>query len=96
MSTYARIYLQIRGTRRRDKRLVCIRREETNGEQFMSALAKLPKQFRPPIITCPSCGDHMRLSTIVPEEYHRERMTFVCECGFDYRQSSAVAIELGL
>jgi hypothetical protein len=41
----------------------------------MSASAKLRNQFRPPIITCPSCGDHMRLSTIVPEKYHCERMT---------------------
>jgi RNase P subunit RPR2 len=62
----------------------------------MSALAKPPKQFGLPIITCPSCGDHMRLSAIVPEEYHRERITFECECGFDYRQSSAVVIERGL
>lgn len=35
----------------------------------------------------------MRLSAIVPEEYRGERMTFVCECGFDHRQSSTVAVE---
>jgi hypothetical protein len=35
----------------------------------------------------------MRLSTIIPEEDHRERMTFVCECGFDYRQSHTVTAE---
>jgi hypothetical protein len=35
----------------------------------------------------------MRLSTIMPEDHHRERMTFECECGFDYRQSSAVTTE---
>jgi hypothetical protein len=35
----------------------------------------------------------MRLSTIAPEEYQRERMTFVCDCGFDYRQSVAVTVE---
>jgi hypothetical protein len=45
------------------------------------------------IITCPVCGSGMRPRTVVPEEYHRQRMTFVCECGFDYCQSSAVAIE---
>jgi hypothetical protein len=33
----------------------------------------------------------MRPCTVVPEEYHRQRMTFVCE--IDYCQSSAVAIE---
>jgi hypothetical protein len=35
----------------------------------------------------------MRLFTVVPEEYRRQRMTFVCECGFDYCQSSAVGVE---
>jgi hypothetical protein len=38
----------------------------------------------------------MRLTVIMPEEDHRERMTFVCECGFDYRQSSEVAAERSL
>jgi C4-type Zn-finger protein len=46
-----------------------------------------------PIITCPACGKHMRLSTVMPEEDHLERMTFICECGFDYRQSTTVGIE---
>jgi C4-type Zn-finger protein len=46
-----------------------------------------------PIISCPMCGRRMRLSTIMPEDHHRERMTFECECGFDYRQSSAVTAE---
>jgi hypothetical protein len=40
----------------------------------------------------PLCSG-MRPCTVVPEEYHRQRMTFVCECGFDYCQSSAAAIE---
>lgn len=62
----------------------------------MSASARVPKQDVFLIVTCPECGNHMRLSTIVPEKYHRQRMTFVCECGFDYRQSSAVAVERGL
>jgi hypothetical protein len=62
----------------------------------MSASAQVPKQYVFPIITCPECGNHMRLSAIVPEEYHRGRMTFVCECGFDYRQSCAAAGERGL
>jgi hypothetical protein len=62
----------------------------------MSASAHVPEQFALPIITCPACGSHMRLSAIVPEEYQRERMTFVCECGFDYRQSSAVTVERNL
>src|SRR5450631_3751418 len=63
---------------------------------FLSALAHVPKQFALPIITCPVCGSHMRLSTIVPEEYQRERMTFVCECGFDYRHSRAATVEHSL
>jgi RNase P subunit RPR2 len=67
-----------------------------HGGSFMSASTHVPKQYVFPIITCPECGNHMRLSTIVPEEYRRERMTFMCECGFDYRQSSAVAVERGL
>lgn len=46
-----------------------------------------------PTITCPACGNHMRLSTIMPEDNHRECMTFVCDCGFDYRQSQAVTAE---
>src|SRR5476649_2181418 len=63
---------------------------------FMSASAHVPEQSVLPIITCPACGNHMRLSTIVPEEYQRERMTFVCECGFDYRHSSAITVERSL
>jgi hypothetical protein len=38
----------------------------------------------------------MRLSTIIPDEHRRERMTFVCKCGFDYHQSIAVAVERSL
>lgn len=43
-----------------------------------------------PIIVCPRCGSRMRLSTIVPDGHERDRMTFSCECGFDYQQSAAV------
>src|SRR6516162_5746887 len=49
-----------------------------------------------PIITCPVCGQRMRLSTIMPEDEYRERMTFVCECGFDYRHANAVRAERGM
>ena len=49
-----------------------------------------------PIITCPVCGQRMRLSTIMPENEYRERMTFVCECGFDYRQANAIRAECGM
>ena len=36
----------------------------------------------------------MRLTTVEPEiSDNRERMTFTCSCGFDYRQSQAVIIE---
>ena len=49
-----------------------------------------------PIITCPVCGQRMRLSTIMPEDEYRERMTFVCDCGFDYRHANAVRAERGM
>jgi len=37
-----------------------------------------------------------RLSTTVPEHEYSERMTFVCECGFDYRQASALRAKRGM
>jgi hypothetical protein len=47
-----------------------------------------------PKIVCPCCGSPMRLATVEPEAIdNRERMTFTCDCGFDYRQSHAVTIE---
>jgi hypothetical protein len=47
-----------------------------------------------PKIVCPCCGSRMRLMTVEPEAIdNRERMTFGCDCGFDYRQSHAVMIE---
>ncbi len=47
-----------------------------------------------PIIMCPLCGNKMRLSVIMPDNHRRrDHMTFVCDCGFDYRQSMAVEIE---
>jgi hypothetical protein len=49
--------------------------------------------FAIPIITCPRCSHHMRLSTIMPDRDERERMTFTCQCGFDYQQSAAVLAE---
>jgi hypothetical protein len=52
-----------------------------------------PSVFPPkavPIITCPECGGHLRLTTIMPEPERRQRMTFSCSCGFDYRQSSSL------
>ena len=49
-----------------------------------------------PIIMCPVCGQHMRLTTIVPEDNKRQRMSFACGCGFDYHQSEAVASERDL
>ena len=36
------------------------------------------------------CPVLLRLSTTMPEHEYSERMTCVCECGFDYRQASAV------
>lgn len=49
-----------------------------------------------PIITCPSCGKHMRLRTIEPEPDNRDRMTFECDCGFDYHQSASATGERSL
>ena len=47
-----------------------------------------------PRITCPRCASRMRLSTVEPEPTkNRERLTFTCDCGFNYRQSHAVVIE---
>ena len=47
-----------------------------------------------PRITCPRCASRMRLSTVEPERNdNRERVTFTCDCGFDYRQSRAIVIE---
>ena len=47
-----------------------------------------------PLIKCPRCGTRMRLTTVEPDvAQNRERMTFGCGCGFDYRLSHAVTIE---
>jgi hypothetical protein len=35
----------------------------------------------------------MRLATILPDGQDCDRMTFSCDCGFDYQQSSTVAAE---
>src|SRR4051812_36579124 len=56
-------------------------------EADMASRSSLAEQSAIPIITCPSCGSHLRLSTIMPDGDHRERMTFACACGFDYRQT---------
>lgn len=53
-----------------------------------------PADFAIPKIVCPRCDTRMRLATVEPEEIHnRERMTFACDCGFDYRQSHPIMIE---
>ena len=59
----------------------------------MAVEASFTRHFAFPIITCPRCGDHMRLSTIEPEGRGRDRMTFTCACTFEYRQSFAAAEE---
>lgn len=41
-----------------------------------------------PRISCPKCGNTMRLAKIEPEPHgHGEMMTFDCQCGFTYTQS---------
>ncbi|MGN6570690.1 MAG: hypothetical protein ACTHLO_04670 [Pseudolabrys sp.] len=58
----------------------------------MSARQASPK-FPIPAVQCPRCGSPMRLTTILPDAHGRDRMTFSCQCGFDYQQSSTVAAE---
>ncbi|MBV9556185.1 MAG: hypothetical protein JO254_03830 [Pseudolabrys sp.] len=56
---------------------------------------QLPSQI--PDITCPACSRHMMLSTIEPPCGSRpERMTFRCDCGFEYYQSNIVGAERAL
>lgn len=50
-------------------------------------------KFPIPTVVCPRCGSRMRLATILPDGQNRDRMTFSCDCGFDYQQSSTVATE---
>jgi hypothetical protein len=50
-------------------------------------------KFPIPTVLCPHCGSRMRLATILPDGQGRDRMTFSCDCGFDYQQSSTVATE---
>ena len=50
-------------------------------------------RFPIPTVLCPRCGSRMRLATILPDREDRDRMTFSCDCGFDYQQSSTVAAE---
>ena len=50
-------------------------------------------KFPIPTVVCPRCGSHMRLDTILPDGQGRDRMTFSCECGFDYQQSAMTAAE---
>jgi len=61
----------------------------------MQRAGKLLQNF--PVIHCPACGTPMRLSTIIPalDSERRDRMTFVCDCEFEYHQSMTVAEERG-
>jgi hypothetical protein len=39
-----------------------------------------------PEITCPQCGQQMRLATVEPEGAdNHDSLSFDCECGFEYR-----------
>ena len=58
----------------------------------MSACQAAAK-FPIPTVHCPRCGSRMRLATILPDGQDCDRMTFSCDCGFDYQQSSMVAAE---
>jgi hypothetical protein len=44
--------------------------------------------FYIPRVTCPQCGEHMRLARtepLVPNSHHQ--MMFDCACGFEYRMA---------
>jgi hypothetical protein len=46
------------------------------------------KSYYIPRVTCPQCGEHMRLARtepLVPHNHHR--MMFDCPCGFEYSMS---------
>jgi hypothetical protein len=66
-----------------------------SGEKAAEA-ARNPKNNIPRVL-CPMCSKPMRLSTIEPRDMAAdERMTFQCDCGFEYRASPAVAAERAL
>lgn len=47
-----------------------------------------------PRVLCPNCGKQMRLETIVTElPNNRERVTFNCDCGFDFKRTRPATIE---
>lgn len=46
-----------------------------------------------PAITCPVCGKHLFLCTIEPDDRLGERMTLICDCGFEYRQSAVASAQ---
>jgi RNase P subunit RPR2 len=39
-----------------------------------------------PLVTCPSCGEHMRLAEVAADS--EPAMKFDCQCGFEYRMSA--------
>ncbi len=39
-----------------------------------------------PLISCPECGCQMRLAMVEPDA-PGDRMSFDCDCGFEYRMS---------
>jgi transposase-like protein len=48
------------------------------------------------IITCPSCGSHMRLSTVTPAAANQQRVKFACTCGYTYEQTDPITAERAL
>jgi len=49
------------------------------------------KSYYIPRVTCPQCGEHMRLARTEPQVPHNHhRMMFDCPCGFEYRMSERV------
>jgi hypothetical protein len=62
----------------------------------MSVIESTPEQSGIPVVPCPSCGERMALSTIVPGEDNREYTTFKCECGMDYSQARPIISDRGL
>jgi hypothetical protein len=40
-----------------------------------------------PKITCPRCGELMRLARVEPDTDKAARLMFDCDCGFEYQMS---------
>jgi hypothetical protein len=58
---------------------------------FMMRAKPFPAMFS--TIICPRCAKQMRFSHMESGPNNDYRIAFDCDCGFEYRQSRAVAAE---